>query len=101
MDIKLLQTFKNINTRTAMRVHDTSKGLVPASSTSAIQKSSSENNVRSQQRIGSISELVAANLPEQTIPDLMFFENNRGEHQGDDAQMHHFLDSNLPHARRR
>ncbi len=58
MDIKLLQTFKKINTQSAMKVHDTSKGLVPASST--LPTSLSSNNLRSERRIGNVSELIAA-----------------------------------------
>jgi hypothetical protein len=40
-------------------------------------------------------------LPEHTVPDLMFYENHGAEHQHDDAQMHHFLDTNLYRARPR
>ena len=40
-------------------------------------------------------------LPEQTVPDLMFFENQSAEQYRDDAQMHHFLESNLYRARPR
>ncbi|CAF5135498.1 unnamed protein product, partial [Rotaria sp. Silwood1] len=102
MDIKLLQTFKNINVRSAMKVHDTSKGLVPATTSLAMQKSPSENNFRPERRILNVSELVTANnLPERPVPDLMLFGNHGAEHHQDDAEMHHFLDTNLHHARRR
>ena len=40
-------------------------------------------------------------LPEQTVPDLMFFESQGAEQYRDDAQMHHFLDTNLYRARPR
>jgi len=40
-------------------------------------------------------------LPEHTVPDLMFFENHAAEHHHDDANMHHFLDTNLYRARPR
>lgn len=40
-------------------------------------------------------------LPEHTVPDLMFFESQGAEQHRDDAQMHHFLDTNLFRARPR
>ncbi|CAF1101213.1 unnamed protein product [Adineta ricciae] len=103
MDIKLLQTFKKINTQSAMRVHDASRGLVPAAAatTSTADEPGSGNNLKSDRRFENISELIAANLPENTVPDLMFFENRGGDHHHDDVQMHHFLDSNLFNARPR
>mgnify|MGYP006892773010 CR=1 FL=1 len=58
MDIKLLQTFKKINTLSAMKVHDTSKGLVPAAST--LTSSVSAGNLRNERKIPNLSELVAA-----------------------------------------
>ncbi|UJR21456.1 hypothetical protein I4U23_024541 [Adineta vaga] len=100
MDIKLLQTFKKISTQSAMRVHDTSRGLVPAA-TAAAYSSGSSNNLKLDRRFENVSELIAANLPEHTVPDLMFFENRGGDHHHDDAHMHHFLDSNLYSARPR
>jgi hypothetical protein len=58
MDIKLLQTFKKINMQSAMKVHDASKGLVPAAST--LHTSASGNNLRADRKIGNVSELIAA-----------------------------------------
>ncbi|UJR27956.1 hypothetical protein I4U23_009214 [Adineta vaga] len=101
MDIKLLQTFKKINMQSAMKVHDTSKGLVPAPSTSAIHTSASGSNLRPESTFANFSQLLGASLPEQTVPDLMFFENQGTEQHRDDAQMHHFLDTNLYRARPR
>ncbi|CAF1301854.1 unnamed protein product [Adineta ricciae] len=101
MDIKLLQTFKKINMQSAMKVHDTSKGLVPAPSSSAIHTSVSGSNLRPESTFANFSQLLAANLPEQTVPDLMFFESQGAEQYRDDAQMHHFLDTNLYRARPR
>ncbi|CAF4667134.1 unnamed protein product, partial [Rotaria sp. Silwood1] len=101
MDIKLLQTFKKINMQAAMKVHDTSKGLVPTQSTAAMHISPSGNNLRPSNTFANFSQLLAANLPEQTVPDLMFFESQGNEHYHDDAQMHHFLDTNLYRARPR
>jgi len=119
MDIKLLQTFKKINTQAAMKVHDTAKGLVPAAASSTLTTSLSANNLRSDRKVGNVSELLAAklinsilksnfylfsfcySLPEHTVPDLMFFQNNAAEHHHDDAQMHHFLDTNLHRAKPR
>ncbi len=40
-------------------------------------------------------------LPEQTVPDLMYFESQGTEQYRDDAHMHHFLDTNLFRARPR
>jgi len=40
-------------------------------------------------------------LPDHTVPDLMFFESQGAEQHRDDAQMHHFLDTNLYRARPR
>ena len=40
-----------------------------------------------------------SSLPEQTVPDLMFFESQRTDHHRDDAQMHHFLETNLYRAK--
>jgi hypothetical protein len=116
MDIKLLQTFKKINTQSAMKVHDTSKGLVPAAS-STLPTSVSSPTFKPERKVGNISELLAekfvdlnvllkflfllSSLPEHTVPDLMFFENHATEHHHDDAHMHHFLDTNLYRARPR
>ncbi|CAF4253836.1 unnamed protein product, partial [Rotaria sp. Silwood2] len=101
MDIKLLQTFKNINVRSAMKVHDASKGLVPARHSLAMHRSPSADNFRPERRIPNVSELVDANSPERPVPDLMLFENRGAEDHPDDARMYHFLDTNLHHARRR
>ncbi|CAF3492449.1 unnamed protein product [Rotaria sordida] len=101
MDIKLLQTFKKINMQSAMKVHDTSKGLVPTPSSTTIHTSPSGANLRPSSTFANFSQLLAANLPEQTVPDLMFFESQGTEHYHDDAQMHHFLDTNLYRARPR
>ncbi|CAF3624212.1 unnamed protein product [Adineta steineri] len=101
-DIKLLQTFKKINTLTAMRVHDTARGLVPSASTATVQQGIPEHHhLRSHSAYGNVSELIAANLPENTVPDLMSYENHEGEHHHNDAEMHHFLDTNLYSARPR
>ncbi|CAF0939437.1 unnamed protein product [Adineta steineri] len=101
-DIKLLQTFKKINTLTAMRVHDTARGLVPSASTATVQQGMPEHHhLRSHSAYGNVSELIAANLPENTVPDLMSYENHEGEHHHNDAEMHHFLDTNLYSARPR
>jgi len=62
MDIKLLQTFKKIHTQSAMKVHDTSRGLVPASSSTNVNPLSSENNLRNDRKFGNVSELIAAKL---------------------------------------
>lgn len=59
MDIKLLHTFKKINTLSAMKVHDTSKGLVPAAA-STFPTSLSANNLRTDRRIANISESYAS-----------------------------------------
>ena len=40
-------------------------------------------------------------LPDQTVPDLMFFESQGAEQYRDDAKMHHFLDTNLYRAKPR
>jgi hypothetical protein len=48
-----------------------------------------------------VHERFNSSLPEQTIPDLMLFENAAAEYHHDDAQMHHFLDTNLYRARPR
>jgi len=102
MDIKLLQTFKKINMQSAMKVHDTSKGLVPAPSSLAMHTSASASNLRPESTYANVSQLLAANYPEQTVPDLMFFESQGGAEQyRDDAKMHHFLDTNLYRARPR
>jgi hypothetical protein len=117
MDIKLLQTFKKINTEAAMKVHDTAKGLVPAASAN-LRTSLSSNNLRTDRKIGNVSELLAEklikssnikiefrsfcySLPEHTVPDLMFFGNHAAEHHHDDAHMHHFLETNLHRAKPR
>jgi hypothetical protein len=60
MDIKLLQTFKKINTQSAMKVHDTAKGLVPATASSTLPTSLSAINLKSERKIGNVSELLAA-----------------------------------------
>ena len=60
MDIKLLQTFKKINMQSAMKVHDTSKGLVPAPSSSAIHTSPSGSNLRPESTFANVSQLLAA-----------------------------------------
>ena len=58
MDIKLLQTFKKINTDSAMRIHDTAKGLVPAASTLGTTYSS--HSLRpDNRRAGNVAELLA------------------------------------------
>ncbi|CAF4008609.1 unnamed protein product [Rotaria magnacalcarata] len=101
MDIKLLQTFKKINMQSAMKVHDTSKGLVPTPSSAAFHTSTSATNLRPSSTFANFSQLLAANLPEQTVPDLMFFESQGPDHYRDDAQMHHFLDTNLYRAKPR
>jgi hypothetical protein len=58
MDIKLLQTFKKINTESAMKVHDTAKGLVPAAG-STLGTTLSSHNLRPERRVGNVSELLA------------------------------------------
>ena len=58
IDFKLLSTFKRINTESAMRIHNTSKGLVAAPSTLPTS-SSPEDNSRSTKRRVNISELLA------------------------------------------
>ncbi|CAF4404095.1 unnamed protein product, partial [Adineta steineri] len=64
--------------------------------------SASGTNLRPESTFANFSQILAANLPEQTVPDLMFFENHHGAEQyRDDAQMHHFLDTNLYRARPR
>ena len=40
-------------------------------------------------------------FPEQTVPDLMFFEKKGVEHHHDEAKIHHFLDNNLYRAKPR
>lgn len=60
MDIKLLQTFKKINMQSAMKVHDASKGLVPAPSSSAIHTSASGSNLRPEGTFANVSQLLAA-----------------------------------------
>ncbi|CAF4199707.1 unnamed protein product, partial [Rotaria magnacalcarata] len=105
VDIKLLKEFKSINVRSAMRVHDTSKGLIPNSTSAAMQQSTPENAFRPERRGRHFSEIATAKFtqcsPQRTVPDLMLFESQGTDHQRDDAKMHRFLDSNLPHARRR
>ncbi|CAF3308830.1 unnamed protein product [Rotaria socialis] len=101
VDIKLLKEFKSINVRSAMRVHDTSKGLIPNSSSTAMQQLPSENAFRPERRARHFSDIATPNSPQRTVPDLMLFESQGTDHQRDDAKMHRFLDSNLPHARRR
>ncbi len=66
MDIKLLQTFKKINTEAAMKVHDTAKGLVPAASAN-LRTSLSSNNLRTDRKIGNVSELLAEKLINYSI----------------------------------
>ena len=117
MDIKLLQTFKKINMQSAMKVHDTAKGLVPTASSSNMHQSASGSNLRHEATFSNVSQFLAAkfvvdwiclsnvffvcmnSLPEQTVPDLMYFESQGPEHYHDDAHMHHFLDTNLYRAR--
>ena len=60
MDIKLLQTFKKINMQSAMKLHDTSKGLVPAPSTAAMHPSASGSNLRHESTFANVSQLLAA-----------------------------------------
>ncbi|CAF1098206.1 unnamed protein product, partial [Didymodactylos carnosus] len=97
MDIKLLQTFKKINMQSAMKLHDTSKGLVPP-----VHPSPSSASLKPESTYANMSQLFAANLQhEQTVPDLMLFEAQQSEQQLDDAKMHHFLDANMFIARPR
>ncbi len=71
MDIKLLHTFKKINTETAMRVHDSAKGLVPTAG-STLTATLSSNNLRSERKAGNVSELLAAKWVDE-ISKLNFF----------------------------
>jgi len=64
MDIKLLQTFKKINMQSAMKVHDTSKGLVPAASSSNMHISASGSNLRHEGTFSNVSQLLAAKFVE-------------------------------------
>ncbi|CAF1077760.1 unnamed protein product, partial [Didymodactylos carnosus] len=97
MDIKLLQTFKKISTQSAMKVHDLSKGLVPA-----MHASQSAPALKPENAYTNMAHLLAANLQhEQTVPDLMFFDAQQSEQKLDDAKLHHFLDNNMFIARPR
>ena len=60
MDIKLLQTFKKINMQSAMKLHDTSKGLVPTVSTPNIHALASGNNMRRENTFSNFAQLLAA-----------------------------------------
>lgn len=60
LDIKLLQTFKRIDTHTAMKVHDAAKGLVPVPSTLTMQMSPSTANLRPENTFSNIAQLMAA-----------------------------------------
>lgn len=46
--------------QSAMKVHDASKGLVPAPSSSAIHTSASGNNLRPESTFANVSQLLAA-----------------------------------------
>ena len=58
MDIKLLQTFKRINMESAMKIHTSSKGLVPAPSNSAMHPSASGSNFRTENTYANLAQLV-------------------------------------------
>jgi hypothetical protein len=60
MDIKLLQTFKKINMQSAMKVHDTAKGLVPTASSSNMHPSASGSNLRPEATFSNVSQFLAA-----------------------------------------
>ena len=45
------------------------------------------------------SFLCVNSLPDETVPDLMYFKSQAAEQYTDDAQMHHFLDTNLYRAK--
>ena len=60
MDIKLLQTFKKINMDSAMKIHNSSKGLVPAPSSAAIHTSASGNNLRPESTHANMAQFVGA-----------------------------------------
>jgi hypothetical protein len=72
MDIKLLQTFKKINMQSAMKVHDTSKGLVPAPSSSAIHISASGSNLRPESTFANVSQYLAAKFVELNFCFLFY-----------------------------
>ena len=73
MDIKLLQTFKKINMQSAMKLHDSSKGLVPTASTSALHVSPSGNTLRHENTFSNFSQLIAAKLVEFYMLNLFDF----------------------------
>lgn len=60
MDIKLLHTFKKINMDAAMKIHNTSKGLVPAASTAAMHPSASGGNLRPESTYANLAQFVNA-----------------------------------------
>jgi hypothetical protein len=72
MDIKLLQTFKKINMQSAMKVHDTSKGLVPAPSSSNIHTSASGSNLRPESTFANFQQLLAARFDQLDL--VLFFK---------------------------
>ena len=67
MDIKLLQTFKKINMDAAMKIHNTSKGLVPAASTAAMHTSASGSNLRPESTYANLAQFVGAGFVSRSL----------------------------------